>query len=487
MRATVARLIGKREHERIECEYDKEIREARARMAKKQKAQDPLINLGYGFSLDKRHTLLPLQIGNSVRNSHMIVWGTTRVGKTRLAESLIEQDIIAGRSVVVFDPKSDLSLFDKIVFLAEKTGRIDDLMLVTPIFPELSARIDPLASYYMPEELIGHIISGVPNDDGSQFFYEYAIRLTTAIVHALIRMDRASNLQPALNMRRVERYVSFEGVKELRDIMLEIEEQDDVTEELAQRLGDLVNEGPEYMGKVSTSLKVALSEQNTGAIGKIIGKADTNRFLVRMEEGKSVIMVVHLGAMLANRAAYTMGKVILSMIQSFVGRTLVSEKKVVDPDLCIYIDEFHACIYPGFGDMIAMCGGANVKLHLFTQTISQLYKAVGEAATKSIIDNANTKIFMRVPDAETAEFVSRHLGEHKRKDVMLSKGGAVMQRQTDDVRVKPAEIMNLGPREFFLQTYSGLYRGKTLDVRPSPLRVRFPVPPTVRKIVAEDP
>lgn len=480
-------LFQGEERERLVREYDRDIRRVQAQLRAAKPDQECKINLGYGFSLDKRHELLPLQISNSVRNSHMITWGTTRIGKTRLAESLIEQDIIAGRSVVVFDPKSDMELLNKIVFLAERCQRTQDLMLITPIFPELSARIDPLASHFMPEELIGHIISGVPVDGDNRFFYDYALMMASAIVHSLITMDRCSNCAtPQINMHRVERYASYAGIQELHEFMTRDLRADPMAEELATRLNDLMQQGPEYMGKVSTSLKVALSELNTGAIGKIIGKADSNRFLTRMEadQPKPVIMVVHLGAMLANRAAYTMGKVILSMIQSFVGRVLVGERKVVKPDLSIYIDEFHACIYPGFGDMIAMCGGANVKLHLFTQTISQLYKAVGEDATKAIIDNANTKIFMRVPDAETAEFISRHLGEHKRKDAMLSMGGGMMLRQTDDVRVKPSEIMNLGPREFFLQTYSGLYRGKTLDVRRSPTRVRFPVPATIRRPAA---
>ena len=474
---------GKSERDILVEEYEHDIRRLQAQMAQLPKDNECMINLGYGFSLDKRHQLLPLQISNSVRNSHMICWGTTRIGKTRLAESLIEQDIIAGRSVVVFDPKGDMDLFNKIYFLAQTTNRLQDMILVTPIFPELSARIDPLSSYFMPEELIGHIISGIAGASGDdKFFFDYAIMLTSAIVHSLITLDHHSGYdQPSLNMSRVEQYVSYEGVLELKG-HIDYLEQDDMTKELGRRLGDLTQQGPEYMGKVSTSLKVALAELNTGAIGKIIGKADSNRFLRRMENGQSVIMVVHLGAMLANRAAYTMGKVILSMIQSFVGRTLVGERKVVDPDLSIYIDEFHSCIYPGFANMIAMCGGANVKLHLFTQTISQLYEAVGQDATKAIIDNANTKFFMRVPDADTAEFISKHLGEHKKKDAMLSMGGGMMLRQTDDVRVKPAEIMTLGPREFFLQTYSGLYRGKTMDVRLSPKKVRFPIPTTIKKI-----
>ena len=40
----------------------------------------------------------------------MFVVGTTRVGKTRLASILINQDIRNGDAVIVIDPKGDLEL-----------------------------------------------------------------------------------------------------------------------------------------------------------------------------------------------------------------------------------------------------------------------------------------------------------------------------------------------------------------------------------------
>ena len=66
-------------------------------------------------------------------------------------EHIIEQDICKGYSVVAIDPKGDIDLFSKVVQLAEETGRSEDLMLITPIFPQYSAILDPLSSYYMPE------------------------------------------------------------------------------------------------------------------------------------------------------------------------------------------------------------------------------------------------------------------------------------------------------------------------------------------------
>jgi conjugal transfer pilus assembly protein TraD len=71
---------------------------------------------------------------------------------------------------------------------------------------------------------------------------------------------------------------------------------------------------------VASSLRVALTELTSGNVGKIIGKADENRFIQRLEEGKGIILVVQLGSLLTKRAAYTAGKVIISMIQAFVGR-----------------------------------------------------------------------------------------------------------------------------------------------------------------------
>jgi DNA helicase HerA-like ATPase len=54
------------------------------------------------------------------------VLGTTRVGKTRLAELLIAQDIRRGEVVVVFDPKGDVDLLRRVFAEAEWAGRVGE-------------------------------------------------------------------------------------------------------------------------------------------------------------------------------------------------------------------------------------------------------------------------------------------------------------------------------------------------------------------------
>lgn len=61
------------------------------------------------------------------RVGHALVVGTTRVGKTRLAEILIAQDIRRADVVIVFDPKGDADLLRRVYAEARRADRLDKL------------------------------------------------------------------------------------------------------------------------------------------------------------------------------------------------------------------------------------------------------------------------------------------------------------------------------------------------------------------------
>jgi len=65
--------------------------------------------------LTAKKKLRPINIEDRVRSGQMGVFGTTRVGKSRLLEHIVEQDIKKGYNVVVLDPKGDTELFSKVV------------------------------------------------------------------------------------------------------------------------------------------------------------------------------------------------------------------------------------------------------------------------------------------------------------------------------------------------------------------------------------
>ncbi|MDA8089520.1 MAG: TraM recognition domain-containing protein [Nitrospiraceae bacterium] len=434
------------------------------------KNKEPGIILGRGQALANPAQSIEIAVPDSHRNGHLWCFGTTRVGKTRVIENMAEQDIRKGHSVVLIDPKGDLEIFSKIVQVAFEEGRQEDLMLVTPIFPDYSAIVDPLAYYFMPEELVGHIVSGVEVGK-EKFFYNVAYEISLVVVQALILKARSEGNPPRFNLNDVKNRISQADLKELKDQIDGIETAE--AEQLRADMQKILNSPTDYYGKVSSSLRVALMELTSGNIGKVIGKADENRFLKRLEEGKRVIMVVQLGSLLTRRAAYTLGKVVISMVQSFVGRVFASGRKVMPP-LCLYIDEAQNVLYYGIDDLFAKAGGAGVWVHGFSQSVSQLYAALGEDYANVILDNTNTKLFMRVPDAKTAQYVADHFGERTKFAPILSVGGGMTARSMEEPVLKPADILNLPARKFYLMGYGGSFVGRTADISKPYVRIKFP-------------
>jgi hypothetical protein len=426
--------------------------------------------LGEGYNLlDPQKKKVILHLPDSHRKGHFWCFGTTRAGKTRLMEWMIEQDIRKGYSVVVIDPKGDEDLFNKIVQVAFEEDRYEDLILITPVFPEYSALIDPLAYYYMPEELVAHIISGVPVEE--PFFYKVAYEISMVLVQALILKARVEGRVPSFNISEIKDRMSKEEIEALMKEMQVIDLPE--AQELVRNMQKIVNSPQDYYSKISTSLRVALMQLSTGNIGKLVGKADENRFIKRLEEGKRVILVAHLGALLTEDAAKVLGKVIVSMIKTYVGRVFMSGRKV-DPPLCVYIDEAQNVLYYGIEDLFAKAGGAGVWVHGFNQSVNQIYKEVGYEFGRSILDNANTKVFMRVPDIDTAEYVAKHFGMRKKISPSLSLGGGIITKEEEQYLVKPEDVLNLQPRQFFLFTYLGQFKGRTIDVEEAYVEVEFP-------------
>lgn len=86
----------------------------------------PLI---HGIELNEIDVTLPL----GERVGHTLVMGTTRVGKTRLAELLITQDIRRGEVVIIFDPKGDADLLKRVYAETRRAGREDEFYVFHPV------------------------------------------------------------------------------------------------------------------------------------------------------------------------------------------------------------------------------------------------------------------------------------------------------------------------------------------------------------------
>ena len=244
-------------------------------------------------------------------------------------------------------------------------------------------------------------------------------------------------------------------------------------EEIIVGMNKIIESSAEYFSKVSSSLKTVLTALSTGSVGKIIGKSKSNLFMKRLEEGKKVILVVQTGSLLTRRTAHIIGRVILSMLQSFIGRKYASGAKLKEP-LCIYMDEFSNVAYMNIEDLFSKAGGANVYCHAFTQSIADLNDAIGPAKARKILDNTNLKLFMRVNDPETAKYIADYSGTIKTFSPILQTGGTIMIKEGQEAAIMMEDVMHLHEQDFFFFTFNGGFKGRSLTVKPPYLNVKYP-------------
>ncbi len=441
----------------------------------REDVKDALL-IGSGSNLDNPTRIQPIILSEEHRRRGMMVVGTTGVGKTRLEENFIEHDILSGKSVVCIDPKGDQALFAKIYETARQAKRLDELQLVTVIYPEYSAVIDPMAYYFMVDELVGHITAAIPPSK-EEFFKQLATAISTVAITANILLAKHEGRLPNQNLDHIRQSVRRKSLEETKEMLVRIGSDEAVR--IAGMIEDLLCSDQEHFAKVSMSLQTTLMTLSSGNIGKIIGQADSNRFIKRLEEGKRVILVVHTGALMVREASSILSRLLVSMIQGHIGRVYNSNKQRLDNPLSIHIDEAHNVLYDGFENLTAMAGSANVMTTLYVQDIAQLKAAMkNEELAQVVLNTCNTKIFLRCPDAMTSEYVVKHFGT---KNVLAGIYGTnqVTTREIEQEAVKSYDVLSLQPREFLMTSYNGRWRGITTDVSDSKLKIIFPSAPAL--------
>lgn len=133
----------------------------------------------HGVGLLEREKEIRMKLGDRV--GHKVVLGTTRVGKTRLAELLIAQDIARGDVVIVFDPKGDADLMKRVYLEAKRACRLDQLYIFHLGYPEFSARYNPVGQFTRITEVASRIAGQMPGDGQSQAFREFVWRYVNVI------------------------------------------------------------------------------------------------------------------------------------------------------------------------------------------------------------------------------------------------------------------------------------------------------------------
>lgn len=445
---------------------------------------EPYIEIGQGFSIwekgykqedseKPKQPIKALRIKDKNRNQHFIGTGTTRCGKSVLIAQMVCKSIRNGENIVLVDPKGDQNLISMVVKVAYESGRKKDIIIVNPIFPEQSARISPLSYAFKPEDRVNHIVASLESKGGKateQFFLDIAYEVVLVIDTALTILNEIAtggnswqSNRTVINIATIKKYVSWPMLKKLKEQLETVERQEPArVQEALANLSHVLSSPQEYFSKVSSTLRTTLTALSTGSVGEIMGKADHNEFIRRLEHNEGVILIVQTGALLTRKVAHMVGRLVVSMIQSFVGRRLAVGNKCT-PALSLFIDEAASVMYPGIETLFSQSGQANCRVHCFMQSLADLETNVGESQARTILDCTNTKVFMSLNDPKTCEYVSDSAGTIIRLDHLYGGGlgSSVTSREMEKYRIKPEDVSMLKPRQFFMFNKEGIFYGKT--------------------------
>ena len=429
------------------------------------------IHIGKGYSLDdhEKANFLDIFQEDINRRGHTMVFGTTRVGKTRLVENAIIQDIENGKNVIIIDPKIDIDLFSRVFQVASNCGRENEVTLINSLTPNLSAKINPLANFHTPEEPISHIMSTVPSTD--EFFYNVAYDTTTVIVRGIIKIREDEGFDKFFTFNDFMKWLPYSKFIELKDRLLKFSDTD--SKIIVGQIEDILDSGPEYFNKISKTLKSAIMQLSLGNTAEVVSRSKNNDFLNRLEEGKGAILYVQSAALLQPRASFMLGRVIISMIQSLVGRFYASGKKFEKP-LVIYGDEFSNIVYNGIDDMFNKAGGCNCYIVALTQSPADIVAVIGEDKARKIFDNTNTKIFMRINDISSAKMLTSYGGTMYRNTVQLNLHGGLRGTEVEEDVIKETDLLRLEKREFYYFGFEGVFKGKTDPLGEPDLQILLP-------------
>ena len=416
--------------------------------------------------MPRLHGIEPNEVDVSLplgeRVGHTLVLGTTRVGKTRLAELFVTQDIRRGEVCIFFDPKGDADLLIRMYIEAQRAGRADEFYVFHLGWPDISARYNAVGRFGRISEVASRIAGQLSGEGNSAAFKEFAWRFVNIIARALVelghRPDYLQIQRHVINIDQLfleyaqylfaktepkawEAIVQIESKLNDKNIPRNMQGREKRVVALEQYLSISPNYDPildglrsavrydkTYFDKIVASLLPLLEKLTTGKIAQLLAPnySDLNdeRPIIDWMQAirQRAIVYVGLDALSDTEVAAAVGNSMFADLVSVAGHIY---KFGVDDGLPenasggntqgkvainVHADEFNELMGDEFLPMINKGGGAGLQITAYTQTMSDIEAKIGNAAKAGqVIGNFNNLIMLRVRETATAELLTNQL------------------------------------------------------------------------------
>ena len=390
--------------------------------------------------------------------------GTTRVGKTRLAELFVTQDIrrqnAAGEHevVIVIDPKGDADLLKRVYVEAKRAGRENELYIFHLGWPDISARYNAVGRFGRISEVATRIAGQLSGEGNSAAFREFAWRFVNVIARALIELGQrpdylliqrhvinidalfieyAAHFFARTEPKAWEVIVQIEAKLNEKNIPRNMIGREKRVVALEQYLSQARNYDPvldglrsavrydkTYFDKIVASLLPLLEKLTSGKVAQLLAPnysdlGDPRPIFDWMQViRKRAIVYVGLDALSDAEVAAAVGNSMFSDLVSVAGHIY---KHGIDDGLPwasantkvpinVHADEFNELMGDEFIPMINKGGGAGLQITAYTQTLSDIEARIGNRAKAGqVVGNFNNVFMLRVRETATAELLTRQL------------------------------------------------------------------------------
>lgn len=412
-------------------------------------------------------------------NGHAVVFGTTRVGKTRLMMSFVRQMILAGFDLFIFDPKGSKGqeIIGWVLEYAEEAKRLRDINYISPMFPQYSLNFNP--NYYLNnEELASSVASFIEAKEEfySNMGYEIVMaiclatsylekvsdksRVNSEIEYEYKRFVEKSNIVDTINrvsnpdlatrvvtprmpsnlkatipplrslitVSDLAAYSTKEGLETLRDFVqnsneeltnvskLEQQDLETLKSQALLALEEQIGKPDDYFKKVASSYNLVLSQISTGNVGAILSSTKINPIIDMLyNKDRSNIFIVQPFPLIFKKASDIFVKTFFSMLTSLYGR-IGATGRPLPRDVALLIDEGGSVLYSGVEALFNKAGGLGLKIFIFTQAFADFDAVVGPELSRIISDNTNIKIYLRMNDEESRRRVAESFGTRKKAE-----------------------------------------------------------------------
>lgn len=359
-------------------------------------------------------------------DTHSLIIGATRCGKTRhLVLQSIGLTAMAGESMVITDPKSELYLYTK-PFL-ERLGY--EVIAIDFVDPRRSARynfLQPVLDAVYMEDLplavqrardIAKLL--VPDKDNTNTDPlwsngERAI-ITVAILAVCLQFDNPE-LQNLANARHfIATMCAPQGPKNEVPLITYLE-QLPVDSPLRRAMG-IAKIAPEKMrGSFYTSTLTTLDLFDDPGIHAMTSVTEFDH-LATGDRKRAIFLILPD----AESTYYPLASLFVFQQYQLLVRRADQNGGRLPRRVEFFCDEFGNFVrIPDMDKAITVGAGRGCRFHLVVQDDNQIYERYGERLGKTMISNCETWIYLQTDNQDTIETISKKLGKYTVKAPSLS-------------------------------------------------------------------